>query len=74
MVFRVQFHTCTVHGAQLWFGKTELDVACTGMRTELSSQETCGTSMKAAVNGESVFMQYVCKLYCITMQQSSVKV
>ncbi|AWP03124.1 putative tensin-like C1 domain-containing phosphatase [Scophthalmus maximus] len=28
VVFRVQFHTCTVHGAQLWFGKTELDLAC----------------------------------------------
>ncbi|XP_063766792.1 tensin-2-like isoform X1 [Eleginops maclovinus] len=28
VVFRVQFHTCTVHGAQLWFGKTELDMAC----------------------------------------------
>uniref|UniRef100_A0A8C5BL49 Tensin-2-like n=1 Tax=Gadus morhua TaxID=8049 RepID=A0A8C5BL49_GADMO len=27
VVFRVQFHTCTVHGAQLWFGKTELDSA-----------------------------------------------
>ncbi|KAM9758384.1 tensin-2-like isoform 2-T2 [Menidia menidia] len=27
VVFRVQFHTCTVHGAQLWFGKTELDLA-----------------------------------------------
>lgn len=40
MVFRVQFHTCTVHGAQLWFGKTELDVACTGTRTELHSEET----------------------------------
>ncbi|XP_071349053.1 tensin-2-like isoform X2 [Trachinotus anak] len=32
VVFRVQFHTCTVHGAQLWFGKTELDVACTDDR------------------------------------------
>ncbi|MED6263846.1 hypothetical protein CHARACLAT_008827 [Characodon lateralis] len=28
VVFRVQFHTCTVHGAQLWFGKAELDLAC----------------------------------------------
>uniref|UniRef100_A0A8C7J8W2 Uncharacterized protein n=1 Tax=Oncorhynchus kisutch TaxID=8019 RepID=A0A8C7J8W2_ONCKI len=27
-VFRLQFHTCTVHGAQLWFGKGELDLAC----------------------------------------------
>ncbi|XP_066527329.1 tensin-2 isoform X3 [Hoplias malabaricus] len=27
-VFRVQFHTCTIHGAQLWFGKGELDEAC----------------------------------------------
>lgn len=34
VVFRVQFHTCTVHGAQLWFGKTELDLACTGIKTE----------------------------------------
>ncbi|XP_074527166.1 tensin-2-like isoform X2 [Halichoeres trimaculatus] len=32
VVFRVQYHTCTVHGAQLWFGKTELDVACTDDR------------------------------------------
>ncbi|XP_028262154.1 tensin-2-like isoform X2 [Parambassis ranga] len=32
VVFRVQFHTCTVHGAQLWFGKTELDMACTDDR------------------------------------------
>uniref|UniRef100_A0A671KSM6 Tensin-2-like n=1 Tax=Sinocyclocheilus anshuiensis TaxID=1608454 RepID=A0A671KSM6_9TELE len=24
-VFRLQFHTCTIHGAQLWFGKGELD-------------------------------------------------
>lgn len=29
-VFRLQFHTCTVHGSQLWFGKGELDEACTG--------------------------------------------
>ncbi|XP_039602702.1 tensin-2-like isoform X3 [Polypterus senegalus] len=28
VVFRVQFHTCTIHGAQLWFGKGELDDAC----------------------------------------------
>ncbi|XP_044204217.1 tensin-2-like isoform X2 [Thunnus albacares] len=32
VMFRVQFHTCTVHGAQLWFGKTELDLACTDDR------------------------------------------
>ncbi|XP_028301698.1 tensin-2-like isoform X2 [Gouania willdenowi] len=32
VVFRVQFHTCTVHGAQLWFGKAELDLACTDDR------------------------------------------
>ncbi|MEQ2160632.1 hypothetical protein GOODEAATRI_001400, partial [Goodea atripinnis] len=32
VVFRVQFHTCTVHGAQLWFGKAELDLACTGIK------------------------------------------
>ncbi|XP_060898076.1 tensin-2-like isoform X2 [Labrus mixtus] len=32
VVFRVQYHTCTVHGAQLWFGKTELDMACTDDR------------------------------------------
>uniref|UniRef100_UPI0037E8B2ED tensin-2 isoform X4 n=1 Tax=Semicossyphus pulcher TaxID=241346 RepID=UPI0037E8B2ED len=27
-VFRLQFHTCTIHGSQLWFGKGELDEAC----------------------------------------------
>uniref|UniRef100_A0A8C6SUU0 Tensin 2b n=1 Tax=Neogobius melanostomus TaxID=47308 RepID=A0A8C6SUU0_9GOBI len=27
-VFRVQFHTCAVHGAQLWFRKADLDHAC----------------------------------------------
>ncbi|XP_078287526.1 tensin-2-like isoform X1 [Rhinoraja longicauda] len=27
VVFRVQFHTCAVHGTQLWFGKDELDDA-----------------------------------------------
>ncbi|KAM8913844.1 tensin-2-like isoform 3-T3 [Spinachia spinachia] len=32
VVFRVQFHTCTVHGAQLWFGKSELDLAWTDDR------------------------------------------
>ncbi|KAM6924700.1 tensin-2 [Xenentodon cancila] len=31
-VFRLQFHTCTVHGSQLWFGKGELDQACTDER------------------------------------------
>ncbi|XP_068184787.1 tensin-2 isoform X2 [Antennarius striatus] len=31
-VFRLQYHTCTVHGAQLWFGKGELDEACTDER------------------------------------------
>uniref|UniRef100_A0A3Q4BWX8 Uncharacterized protein n=1 Tax=Mola mola TaxID=94237 RepID=A0A3Q4BWX8_MOLML len=31
-VFRLQFHTCTVHGSQLWFGKEELDEACTDER------------------------------------------
>ncbi|XP_014002670.1 tensin-2 isoform X1 [Salmo salar] len=31
-VFRLQFHTCTIHGAQLWFGKGELDEACTDER------------------------------------------
>lgn len=31
-VFRVQFHTCTVHGSQLWFGKKELDRACSDKR------------------------------------------
>ncbi|XP_061075045.1 tensin-2-like isoform X3 [Conger conger] len=31
-VFQLQFHTCTVHGAQLWFGKEELDVACSDDR------------------------------------------
>uniref|UniRef100_A0A3Q2Y5N6 Tensin 2b n=1 Tax=Hippocampus comes TaxID=109280 RepID=A0A3Q2Y5N6_HIPCM len=32
VVFRIQFHTCTIHGAQLWFGKKDLDVACTDDR------------------------------------------
>ncbi|XP_058869260.1 tensin-2-like isoform X2 [Acipenser ruthenus] len=32
VVFRLQFHTCTIHGAQLWFGKGELDQACTDSR------------------------------------------
>ncbi|XP_067832711.1 tensin-2-like isoform X3 [Heptranchias perlo] len=27
VVFRVQFHTCAIHGSQLWFGKDELDDA-----------------------------------------------
>ncbi|KAI7793925.1 putative tensin-like C1 domain-containing phosphatase [Triplophysa rosa] len=31
-VFRLQFHTCTIHGAQLWFGKSELDEACSDDR------------------------------------------
>ncbi|KAK6308502.1 hypothetical protein J4Q44_G00217730 [Coregonus suidteri] len=31
-VFRLQFHTCTIHGTQLWFGKGELDEACTDER------------------------------------------
>ncbi|XP_061689415.1 tensin-2 isoform X2 [Syngnathoides biaculeatus] len=31
-VFRLQFHTCTIHGSQLWFGKGELDDACTDER------------------------------------------
>uniref|UniRef100_A0A673HZT5 Tensin 2b n=1 Tax=Sinocyclocheilus rhinocerous TaxID=307959 RepID=A0A673HZT5_9TELE len=31
-VFRVQFHTCSVHGSQLDFGKGELDHACTDDR------------------------------------------
>ncbi|XP_076015370.1 tensin-2 isoform X2 [Genypterus blacodes] len=31
-VFRLQFHTCTIHGAQLWFGKGELDEACVDER------------------------------------------
>uniref|UniRef100_A0A8C9WAW7 Tensin 2a n=1 Tax=Scleropages formosus TaxID=113540 RepID=A0A8C9WAW7_SCLFO len=31
-VFRLQFHTCTIHGAQLWFGKGELDEACSDER------------------------------------------
>ncbi|XP_067447558.1 tensin-2 isoform X2 [Thunnus thynnus] len=31
-VFRLQFHTCTIHGSQLWFGKGELDEACTDER------------------------------------------
>ncbi|XP_061731371.1 tensin-1-like isoform X2 [Nerophis ophidion] len=32
VVFRIQFHTCTIHGTQLWFGKNELDVACSDDR------------------------------------------
>ncbi|XP_072305611.1 tensin-2 isoform X4 [Eucyclogobius newberryi] len=32
IVFRLQFHTCTIHGSQLWFGKGELDEACTDER------------------------------------------
>ncbi|XP_060931528.1 tensin-2 isoform X1 [Limanda limanda] len=31
-VFRLQFHTCTIHGSQLWFGKGELDGACVDER------------------------------------------
>ncbi|XP_062872212.1 tensin-2 isoform X3 [Trichomycterus rosablanca] len=31
-VFRLQFHTCTIHGTQLWFGKGELDEACSDDR------------------------------------------
>ncbi|XP_044066252.1 tensin-2 isoform X3 [Siniperca chuatsi] len=31
-VFRLQFHTCTIHGSQLWFGKGELDEVCTDER------------------------------------------
>ncbi|KAM7410848.1 hypothetical protein PAMA_021011 [Pampus argenteus] len=31
-VFRLQFHTCTIHGSQLWFGKGELDEACSDER------------------------------------------
>ncbi|XP_029292281.1 tensin-2 isoform X2 [Cottoperca gobio] len=31
-VFRLQFHTCTIHGSQLWFGKGELDDACADER------------------------------------------
>ncbi|XP_047218492.1 tensin-2 isoform X6 [Girardinichthys multiradiatus] len=31
-VFRLQFHTCTIHGSQLWFGKGELDEAFTDER------------------------------------------
>ncbi|XP_058265887.1 tensin-2 isoform X3 [Hemibagrus wyckioides] len=31
-VFRLQFHTCTIHGSQLWFGKGELDEACSDDR------------------------------------------
>ncbi|XP_069762529.1 tensin-2-like isoform X2 [Narcine bancroftii] len=27
VVFRVQFHTCAIHGTQLWFGKDDLDDA-----------------------------------------------
>ncbi|XP_025026555.1 tensin-2-like isoform X2 [Python bivittatus] len=30
VVFRVQFHTCTIHSTQLWFSKDELDEAWRG--------------------------------------------
>ncbi|XP_051906593.1 tensin-2-like isoform X2 [Hippocampus zosterae] len=36
-VFRLQFHTCTIHGSQLWFGKGELDEACTDERFPLDA-------------------------------------
>ncbi|XP_053499072.1 tensin-2 isoform X4 [Ictalurus furcatus] len=36
-VFRLQFHTCTIHGAQLWFGKGELDEACSDDRFPLDA-------------------------------------
>ncbi|XP_061841677.1 tensin-2-like isoform X2 [Nerophis lumbriciformis] len=37
VIFRIQFHTCTIHGAQLWFGKNELDVACSDDRFPLDA-------------------------------------
>jgi len=30
LVFRVQFHTCTIHGPRLTFSKDQLDEAWTG--------------------------------------------
>lgn len=46
VVFRVQFHTCTIHGAQLWFGKTELDVACTGTEFGPRQHHRCMVKVK----------------------------
>ncbi|KAK7916391.1 hypothetical protein WMY93_012152 [Mugilogobius chulae] len=36
-VFRVQFHSCAVHGAQLWFRKNDLDHACNDDRFPLDA-------------------------------------
>eukprot|EP00063_Salmo_salar_P048628 XP_014023463.1 PREDICTED: tensin-2-like isoform X4 [Salmo salar] len=47
VVFRLQFHTCTVHRAQLWFSKGELDLACTGQeyrKNDPSVTVDCNTS------------------------------
>uniref|UniRef100_A0A674DU16 Tensin 2b n=1 Tax=Salmo trutta TaxID=8032 RepID=A0A674DU16_SALTR len=47
VVFRLQFHTCTVHRAQLWFSKGELDLACAGQeyrKNEPSVTVDCNTS------------------------------
>ncbi|KAI4900735.1 hypothetical protein NFI96_014371, partial [Prochilodus magdalenae] len=52
-VFRVQFHTCTVHGAQLWFGKGELDHASTDERypTDATVQLVFSTSPEQTKGG-----------------------
>ncbi|XP_017575846.1 tensin-2 isoform X2 [Pygocentrus nattereri] len=53
-VFRVQFHTCTVHGAQLWFGKGELDHASTDKRypTDATVQLVFSTSPEQVKGGD----------------------
>ncbi|KAL7891392.1 hypothetical protein AOLI_G00008680 [Acnodon oligacanthus] len=53
-VFRVQFHTCTVHGAQLWFGKGELDHASTDKRypTDATVQLVFSTIPEQAKGGD----------------------
>ncbi|XP_067316087.1 tensin-2 isoform X5 [Pseudorasbora parva] len=62
-VFRVQFHTCSVHGSRLAFGKGELDHACTDDRfpadttVELlfsSGQQRRGGEVQGNVPGVSV--------------------
>ncbi|XP_072540507.1 tensin-2 isoform X2 [Salminus brasiliensis] len=55
-VFRVQFHTCTVHGAQLWFGKGELDHACTDERypADATVELAFSTSPELAKGGDAL--------------------
>ncbi|XP_007249192.3 tensin-2 isoform X2 [Astyanax mexicanus] len=55
-IFRVQFHTCTVHGAQLWFGKRELDQACTDERypADATVELVFSTSPQPAKGGDSL--------------------